>query len=107
MPCGRYAPSPTGAQHLGNLRTALLAWLQARLSGGRFFIRIDDLDTPRNQPGADQRILEDLTWLGMDYDDVSYQSARTDRYDFYFNQLQSDGRLYPCKCSRKGYCGSR
>ena len=62
---GRYAPSPTGPLHLGNLRTALLSWLITRLQGGEWLLRIDDLDTPRNRAGAEASIREDLRWLGL------------------------------------------
>src|SRR3989454_11966205 len=66
---GRYAPSPTGDLHLGNLRTALLAWLFARCSGGQFVLRIEDLDWQRVRPGATERMLHDLRWLGLDWDE--------------------------------------
>src|SRR5262249_60881450 len=66
---GRYAPSPTGSLHLGNLRTALLAWLFARHAGGRFVLRMEDLDRPRVRPDALQGQLTDLHWLGLDWDE--------------------------------------
>ncbi len=66
---GRYAPSPTGDLHLGNLRTALLAWLFARCAGGQFVLRIEDLDRLRVRPGATERMLFDLRWLGLDWDE--------------------------------------
>src|SRR5947209_1712037 len=66
---GRYAPSPTGTLHLGNLRTALLAWLFARCAGGAFVLRVEDLDLPRVRPGATQQMLADLRWLGLDWDE--------------------------------------
>src|SRR5271165_5053629 len=66
---GRYAPSPSGRLHMGNLRTALLAWLLARSSGGQFLLRIEDLDLPRVRPGATADILADLRWLGLDWDE--------------------------------------
>src|SRR5258708_13389201 len=66
---GRYAPSPTGDLHLGNLRTALVAWLFARSTGGQFVLRIEDLDRPRVRPGATERMLSDLRWLGLDCDE--------------------------------------
>ncbi len=66
---GRYAPSPSGDLHLGNLRTALLAWLYARCAGGSFVLRVEDLDRPRVRPGATQRMLSDLRWLGLDWDE--------------------------------------
>src|SRR5579883_2463900 len=66
---GRYAPSPTGALHLGNLRTALLAWLFARCAGGQFLLRVEDLDRPRVRSGATEQMLADLRWLGLDWDE--------------------------------------
>lgn len=99
---GRYAPSPTGPLHLGNLRTALLCWLQARVGGGRLLLRMDDLDTPRNRPGAAERILEDLRWLGLDWDDaVVVQSDRAERYRDAFELLREAGSAFPCRCSRR------
>lgn len=99
---GRYAPSPTGDLHLGNLRTALLAWLHARLQGGEFFLRMEDLDTPRTVSGAASRILRDLEWLGLDWDgDVLYQSQRHGVYQAALDQLSSHGLIYDCFCSRK------
>lgn len=99
---GRYAPSPTGALHIGNLRTALLAWLHARVQGGDFFLRIEDLDTPRTVVGSADQILRDLEWLGIDWDgEVVYQSSRTDRYQDALSQLTSRGLVYECFCSRK------
>lgn len=107
---GRFAPSPTGAAHLGTARTALVAWLRARQARGRFVMRIEDLDGPRVVPGAIQAMLEDLRWLGLDWDegpDVggSYgpyaQSARFDRYQSALEALKASGHVYPCTCSRK------
>src|SRR4051812_50222971 len=69
MTRGRYAPSPTGAIHLGNARTALLAWLDARATGGAFVMRIEDLDRARIVAGAEERLLADLRWLGLDWDE--------------------------------------
>ena len=106
---GRYAPSPTGALHLGNLRTALLAWLWARQAGGRFVLRMEDLDLPRARPGAAAGILADLRWLGLHWDegpDVGgpygpyTQSARQALYDAALAQLRVRGLLYPCYCTR-------
>jgi len=99
---GRYAPSPTGDLHLGNLRTALIAWLQARVAGGQFLMRMEDVDTPRVVPGSDKNILEDLEWLGLDWDGaVVYQSKRQSLYRDVLNDLSNRGLTYPCFCSRK------
>lgn len=99
---GRYAPSPTGAQHLGNLRTALLAWLHARLQDGRFLVRMEDLDTPRTVAGSAAQILRDLEWLGIDWDgDVVYQSQRQQLYQDALDSLDRLDMLFPCFCSRK------
>ena len=99
---GRFAPSPTGDMHLGNLQTALLAWLHARLNKGRMLLRIEDLDTPRVVQGSDQQIIRDLEWLGLDWDGtIEYQSQRLALYEGAVNQLHALGLLYPCFCSRK------
>lgn len=106
---GRYAPSPTGDLHLGNLRTALLAWLFARCTHGQFVLRLEDLDQPRVRPGSTQRMLADLHWLGLDWDEgpdcggpyTPYiQSARLHIYQHYLKQLQDAGLIYPCYCTR-------
>lgn len=106
---GRYAPSPTGALHLGNLRTALLAWLFARCAGGEFVLRVEDLDRPRVRAGATEQMLADLRWLGLDWDegpdvggpDAPYlQSERQALYGMYLQRLQAAGLVYPCYCSR-------
>ncbi len=109
-PRGRYAPSPTGDLHLGNASTALVAWLSARASGGSFAIRMEDLDLPRVRPGAAERILDDLAWLGLDWDEgpdvggphAPYeQSRRAALYEAAFVRLGAVGRVYPCFCSRR------
>lgn len=101
-PVGRYAPSPTGALHLGNLRTALAAYLFTRSRGGRFLLRVEDLDTPRVKPGCAERHLEDLWRLGIDWDEPPvYQSQRTAEYTRYLEVLVSLGLAYPCFCSRR------
>jgi glutamyl-tRNA synthetase len=106
---GRYAPSPTGDLHLGNARTALVAWLAARSATGRFVLRVEDLDPPRVVPGAEARILDDLRWMGLDWDEgpdvggphVPYrQSERGGAYRAALEQLHASGRLYACSCSR-------
>ena len=99
---GRFAPSPTGELHRGNLRTALLSWLAARRRGGEWLLRIDDLDTPRNRPGAEEAILADLRWLGLDWDGpVLRQSRRRGLYASVLSALRRAGCLYPCRCSRR------
>lgn len=98
---GRYAPSPTGPLHLGNLRTALLAWLFARSKGARFVLRVDDLDQGRSRPEHEAGQLADLAALGLDWDGpILRQSERTDRYAQALAQLDADGLLYPCWCTR-------
>ncbi len=100
--CSRFAPSPTGPLHRGNLRTALIGWLEARLRGGLWLLRIDDLDGPRNRPGAEAAILEDLRWLGLHWDGpVVRQSAHRGVYATVLSALRQAGRLYPCRCSRR------
>jgi glutamyl-tRNA synthetase len=99
---GRFAPSPSGALHRGNLRTALLGWLEARLRGGEWLLRIDDLDTPRNRCGAEEAILADLGWLGLDWDGPPVrQSAHRGLYATVLSALRRSGALYPCRCSRR------
>ncbi len=96
---GRLAPSPTGSLHLGNARTFLWAWLSARAQGGRVLLRIEDLDTPRVKPGIVERLVDDLKWLGLDWDgEVSVQSGRRRHYLAAFDRLRA--HLYPCGCSR-------
>jgi glutamyl-tRNA synthetase len=73
---GRLAPSPTGALHLGNVRTFMIAWLRARSLGGKLIMRIEDLDHPRDKPGAAKEAIEDLKWLGFDWDEFYIQSER-------------------------------
>src|SRR5882724_12379385 len=106
---GRFAPSPTGDLHLGSAACALLGWLRARSSGGAFVVRVEDLDTPRVQKGIEPRQLDDLRWLGLDWDegpDVGgphgpyRQSERTARYDRALEDLASRDLTYLCDCSR-------
>jgi glutamyl-tRNA synthetase len=98
---GRYAPSPTGSLHLGNLRTALLAWLFARSAGSRFLMRVEDLDRQRVRPGCEQEQLADLAAIGIDWDGpVVRQSDRLPLYYYALARLGRDGRLYPCYCTR-------
>jgi len=98
---GRFAPSPTGTLHLGNLRTALLAWLFARSAGGRFLVRMEDLDAGRVRPGAADEQLADLAAIGIDWDgEVVFQSARVDRYAEAVEALRAQDRVYECFCTR-------
>ena len=106
---GRFAPSPTGPLHLGNARTALLSWLAARAARGADRMRGEDRDGPRVRPGMEARILGELRWLGLDWDegpDVGgpagpyRQSERRDAYARALDRLRADGRVYPCFCSR-------
>ena len=92
----RFAPSPTGRLHVGNARVAVLNWLTARAKAGEFLLRMDDTDRERSTKEFERAILEDLTWLGLDWDDFVRQSARQMRYDAAVERLKSKGRLYPC-----------
>ncbi len=98
---GRFAPTPSGRMHLGNVFAALMAWLSVRSKGGEMVLRMEDLDTQRTS-GEYARILrEDLRWLGLDYDrETPPQSARSAVYDTYFDKLAQMGLLYPCYCTR-------
>ena len=98
---GRLAPSPTGALHAGNVRTFLVAWLRARSLGGKVILRIDDLDHPRDKPGAAEEALRDLEWLGFDWDETLIQSQRKDIYREALETLREKSLAYPCVCSRK------
>jgi glutamyl-tRNA synthetase len=98
---GRLAPSPTGAQHVGNARTYLVAWLSARSRGGTVRLRIEDIDSPRIKPGAAEQALEDLRWLGLDWDgDVVVQTARLAHYEAALEELKRRELVYPCTCTR-------
>src|SRR4051812_28017684 len=91
----RFAPSPTGKLHVGNLRTALHNWLFARANGGRFLLRIDDTDRERSDEAFVAAIRADLAWLGLAPDGEERQSARFDRYEARFAELKSASRVYP------------
>ena len=98
---GRYAPSPTGPLHLGNLRTALLAWLFARSAGARFLVRVEDLDRGRSRSHFERAQLQDLEATGLDWDgEVVRQSARAALYAAAIARLDAAGVLYPCYCTR-------
>lgn len=95
-PIVRFAPSPTGLIHIGNVRTALLNWLFARKEGGRFILRFDDTDTERSKESYVEAIREDLGWLGLKWDEEVRQSGRLARYDELAQKLKDAGLLYPC-----------
>lgn len=102
---GRFAPTPSGRMHLGNLFAALLAWLDVRAVGGTMLLRIEDLDTVRCPPENAARLMDDLRWLGLDWDeggdgDQWRQSARTAHYRAAFDRLERAGLVYPCYCTR-------
>jgi glutamyl-tRNA synthetase len=106
---GRLAPSPTGAQHVGNARTYLLAWLSIRSRGGKLVLRMEDIDSPRVKRGAAQQAIDDLRWLGLDWDEGPdlggpngpyVQTERIGLYEQALRQLQAAERVYPCTCTR-------
>src|SRR5947207_9077433 len=98
---GRLAPSPTGAQHVGNARTYLIAWLRARGLGGRLALRVEDIDSPRVKAGAAAQARDDLRWLGLDWDDGPVvQTERLALYESALRRLQQEERVYPCTCTR-------
>ncbi len=96
MTTTRFAPSPTGRLHVGNIRTALHNWMLARQAGGTFILRIDDTDAERSREDYVDAIRADLTWLGLTWDREERQSARLNRYEAAFEALRSAGRIYPC-----------
>ena len=98
---GRLAPSPTGSQHVGNARTYLLAWLSARSQGGEILLRMEDIDVWRNKPDAAAQALDDLRWLGLDWDgEAVVQSTRLPEHEAALAELQRQELVYPCTCSR-------
>lgn len=102
---GRFAPTPSGRMHLGNLLAALLAWLDVRSAGGELVLRIEDLDTQRTSPEFARQLLDDLRWLGLDWDEGGLESAymqscRTACYEEAFHVLEEKGLIYPCYCTR-------
>lgn len=107
--CGRFAPSPSGRMHLGNIFCALLAWLSARAQNGSMLLRIEDLDTSRCTEEKARLLMDDLLWLGLDWDsgafpgkapDEFYQSRRSGIYKEFFEKLAAQNLIYPCFCSR-------
>ena len=100
-PVGRFAPTPSGRMHLGNVFSAMLAWLSVKSRDGEMVLRMEDLDTQRTSPEFAQILREDLTWLGLTWDwETPAQSTRGAVYDRYFDLLQQKGLLYPCYCTR-------
>ena len=98
---GRFAPSPTGHMHVGNLWVAFLSYWSARHQDGEYIVRIEDVDIQRSKPIYAEHILEDLSWLGVTWDEApTYQSQRLDIYERYLQELRSQNRLYPCYCNR-------
>ncbi|MBQ8201357.1 MAG: tRNA glutamyl-Q(34) synthetase GluQRS [Clostridia bacterium] len=101
IPTGRFAPTPSGRLHLGNILCAMLAYLSARSRGGRFLLRIEDVDIPRCPRRLARQCIDDLSWLGFTWDETPlYQSERTDIYRKYLDHLTADGHTYPCFCTR-------
>lgn len=100
-PVGRFAPTPSGRMHLGNVFAALIAWLSVRSKNGEMVLRMEDLDTQRTSGEFAETLRKDLAWLGLDYDrEQSPQSRRSETYDRYFEILRDKGLLYPCYCTR-------
>ena len=100
-PVGRFAPTPSGRMHLGNVFAALIAWLAVRSRDGSLVLRMEDLDTQRTSMEYARVLREDLLWLGLDWDtETPPQSRRSQVYDRYFETLREKGLLYPCYCTR-------
>ncbi len=98
---GRFAPSPTGRMHLGNVFSALLSWLSAKAQDGSWLLRIEDIDPQRSHPAYADLIMDDLAWLGLNWDEGPYwQSQRGDIYAHYLSELTRRGLTYPCYCTR-------
>lgn len=101
MVVGRFAPTPSGRMHLGNVFAALIAWLSVRSQGGEMVLRMEDLDTLRTSDAYARLLRQDLAWLGLDYDrETPPQSTRSETYNRYFDRLMEMGLLYPCYCTR-------
>ncbi len=100
-PVGRFAPTPSGRMHLGNVFAAMMAWLSVRSQNGKLILRIEDLDTQRTSAEKAQCLRQDLNWLGLDWDEeTTPQSLRGDAYQACFDRLRDLGLLYPCYCTR-------
>ncbi|MFP4072222.1 MAG: glutamate--tRNA ligase [Desulfovibrionales bacterium] len=95
----RFAPSPTGYLHVGGARTAVFNWLLARHENGKFILRIEDTDQERSTPEATQAILDGMTWLGLDWDELHYQSERTDLHNEHIDRMLESGTAYWCECT--------
>ena len=105
---GRFAPSPTGPLHFGSLLAAVASFLQAKSSGGKWLLRIEDIDPPREQPGADQTIIAALEAYGFEWHGpVSYQSQFRARHEALVHRLLDSGQAYPCSCSRRDLADAR
>ena len=101
LPVGRFAPTPSGRMHLGNVFAGMIAWLSVKSRGGEMILRMEDLDTQRTSDELAQTLREDLTWLGLTWDrETEPQSRRSKVYDGYFQRLQEMDLLYPCYCTR-------
>lgn len=101
MEKGRFAPSPTGRMHLGNIFCALLSWLSVKEKGGQWLLRIEDIDPGRSRQEYADLLMDDLAWLGLEWDgEPVYQSQRSDIYEEYFERLKQQGVTYPCYCTR-------
>ena len=101
MEKGRFAPSPTGRMHLGNIFCALLSWLSAKKKGGQWLLRIEDIDPGRSRQEYADLLMDDLAWLGLEWDgEPVYQSQRSEIYEEYFERLKQQGVTYPCYCTR-------
>ncbi|SCZ79297.1 tRNA glutamyl-Q(34) synthetase GluQRS [Acidaminobacter hydrogenoformans] len=110
LPVGRFAPSPTGRMHFGNIWAALLAWLSTRSEGGTMILRMEDLDPDRSKKSFGDQLMKDLIWLGLDWDEGPdaggdygpyIQNERQNLYQSAFEKLVECGRAYPCFCSRE------
>lgn len=105
---GRFAPSPTGRMHLGNVFCAMLSWLSAKSRNGKWLLRIEDLDPQRCKRDYALTLMDDLEWLGLRWDgDVIWQSQRSEIYQHYLDILQQQGRTYYCKCTRADIMSSQ